>query len=271
MKKKGFIATSLIYSFFLVFLILMTTILVRSANNRILLSAVKEDIREDINGQPGFIIDTLPIGNYAVGSVVTYANEDWLVLRDATDAVLVVLNRALKQEELVNALGRSRLTLEYFGNCDVTSCQIRACRESAVGQEFCHIYTNSQDPSRPINLELRRTPSWNPSKDQVENGVFGKTIVSEAVNNWFNSHQGLHRAMEKDNLKLMTFSDGYMNHSGYVRIPILSEVSSINGVSPYHVLDSPSATPTNVNISTGSVVSSSAAFVRPVIEIKKGT
>ena len=64
MQKKGFIATSLIYSFFLVFLILMSTILARAANNRILLNAIKGDIREELDNQKGFVVDTIENKQY---------------------------------------------------------------------------------------------------------------------------------------------------------------------------------------------------------------
>ena len=46
-KKKnngGFIATSLIYSFFLVFALLMAAILATASENRILVNAIKKDI-----------------------------------------------------------------------------------------------------------------------------------------------------------------------------------------------------------------------------------
>ena len=49
-NKKGFIATSVIYSFFLVFLMLMVTILTSSVNNRVLVGRIKEDIRSEIDG-----------------------------------------------------------------------------------------------------------------------------------------------------------------------------------------------------------------------------
>jgi len=56
-KKRGFMATSLIYSFFLVFLMLMAAILADNANNRILLSSLKEDIRTSFQESQGFVVD----------------------------------------------------------------------------------------------------------------------------------------------------------------------------------------------------------------------
>ena len=57
MKKNGFMVTSLIYSFFLVFLLLMATLLAKDASNRILLKAIKDDIRSGLEQDDGFVVD----------------------------------------------------------------------------------------------------------------------------------------------------------------------------------------------------------------------
>ena len=49
MNNKGFIATSLIYSFFLVFVAVMASILATYAHNRILVNNVNEGIVDDLN------------------------------------------------------------------------------------------------------------------------------------------------------------------------------------------------------------------------------
>lgn len=48
MNKKGFIAVSIIFSFFIVFLLLLTINLTAYAQNRILLNQVKKDIKYKI-------------------------------------------------------------------------------------------------------------------------------------------------------------------------------------------------------------------------------
>ena len=48
-KKNGFIATSLIYSFFLVFITLFLTIIADYLQNKVLLNTIESDIKEDIN------------------------------------------------------------------------------------------------------------------------------------------------------------------------------------------------------------------------------
>ena len=49
MHKNGFIATSLIYSFFLIFLAIIANILFSYAHNRILLNNINEGILDDLN------------------------------------------------------------------------------------------------------------------------------------------------------------------------------------------------------------------------------
>ena len=89
-NKKGFIATSLIYSFFLVFLMLMVTILTSSVSNRVLVGRIKDDIRSEIDGQESFVTSTLEIKSYEIGEVVNFANEDWQVVQDKGMQVVLV-------------------------------------------------------------------------------------------------------------------------------------------------------------------------------------
>ena len=49
MNKKGFIATSLIYSFFLIFITLFLTIIADYLQNKVLLNTIEKGIKEDIN------------------------------------------------------------------------------------------------------------------------------------------------------------------------------------------------------------------------------
>jgi len=265
-KKHGFIATSLIYSFFLVFLMLMVSILARTANNRILLGAMKEDIKTELNSEAGFIIETIESKTYNFNERVTFANESWLVLKNNTNSVVVVLERSLTQDEVLVALGKNRNTSEFFGTCNVSSCQVRACRNFYAGQEFCYLYSG--------NTNLYTSPAWNPSMTQIQNQNYGKTIVSEVVNNWFFTHQGLRRAMQKEKLVSMTFSDGFMNNTGYIRLPLSNEVSGVQGVIPFHLSNSigtSNGRQTRIyNGSVQTVWSYNPAYIRPVIEIKKG-
>ncbi len=53
MNNKGFIATSLIYSFFLIFITLFLTIIADYLQNKVLLNTIEKGIKEDINNSMG--------------------------------------------------------------------------------------------------------------------------------------------------------------------------------------------------------------------------
>jgi len=84
MKKnnKGFIAISLIYSFFLVFLVTLLMILANYVHNRILLSSVKKETQEYLNGLAEFNPVELENKIYNQGEEVNLASNRWLVLKD---------------------------------------------------------------------------------------------------------------------------------------------------------------------------------------------
>ena len=277
-QKKGFMATSLIYSFFLVFLMLMIGILTTTMNNRILVNSLKEDIRSSLEKEQGFVVDTLENKTYALGEIVSFGNETWQVVTNKANSVVLVLQRSLTKMEIEKALGKSN-NREFFGTCtSETSCQVRACREFTGGEEYCFYY--------PANTRLHSKPTWAPNITQIRNQNMGKTIVSKVVNDWFSMHQGLQIVLEKNKLIPMTFNDGYLNYpeSGgkaiYVRIPHTSDLNSVtswNGVKPFHILNSVGASNElqtriyNRTDKEATIVSSNtAALIRPVIEAKKG-
>lgn len=63
MNNKGFIATSLIYSFFLIFITLFLTIIADYLQNKVLLNTIEKGIKEDINS-------TMGIQDFEVGSFI---------------------------------------------------------------------------------------------------------------------------------------------------------------------------------------------------------
>lgn len=48
-KRKGFIATSLIYSFFLVFIAILVSIMANYTSTRVQLNRLKQDAKEELN------------------------------------------------------------------------------------------------------------------------------------------------------------------------------------------------------------------------------
>lgn len=271
-NKKGFLATSMIYSFFLVFLMLMVTILAENVNNRVLVGRIKDDIREEIDGQQSFVTDVLEAKNYLVGDTVSYAGEDWQVIEDKGTQVVLVLKRALTKKEIVDGIGEEGNNALY-GSCDDTSCQVRACYNASTlgtaGELYCWIFES--------NTNLYRIPSWMPNETQIKNQNYGQTIVSAVTRSWFNTHQGLQKALNNNKLINMTFSDGELTTTGYVRIPSTSEVSNATNVSkwysvkPFHILEKNSNIETRIyNTALENVNSNTAAFIRPVIEVQEG-
>ncbi len=275
MKKKGFIATSLIYSFFLVFLILMTGILVSSVNKRMLVNSLKKDIRVSLESQSGFVADKLEKNAYTLGEEVQYAGEIWQVMKESpasATTVLLILKNGLNSEaitsSITNSEGKNISNAVYYGACSTSGCLARACRDVPA-----YSYNASGEPvdssGRVINglygkdtcyYDTRHTnqfmkPTWMPVEDtsknihQVTTNNNGQMIISDILNSWFRTHAGLSKALRKNKLKSFTFSDGYFNYPQvvgsyrqdpiYVRLPLLTELTNTNGwngVVPFHVI-----------------------------------
>jgi len=206
---------------------------------------------------------------------VSFGNENWQVIRDTGNSLVLVLERSLNKNEIESALGRASTNTEYFGSCNDTFCEVRACRSFMGGMEYCYIYTP--------NTLLHSKPAWKPTTSQSQNENYGRTIVSKVVEEWFTKHQGLQQVLSKDKLIQQTFSDGYFNYPQgeesaiYVRIPLLSDLTSVSSwqqVLPFHVLNS--VGPSNeiqtriYNGAIRTVNSNTSARIRPVIEAKKG-
>ncbi len=291
MKKNGFMATSLIYSFFLVFLLLMASLLAKDANNRILLNAMEENIRSSLEEDNEFVVDKLESKIYMEGSIVSFAGETWQVIKDKGASIILILQRTLTRGEIVNALGSNIATTNtaYYetGTCDETSCQVRSCREvptfnpnnppiGIYGRENC--YYDPRNPSQYIKA------SWLPTTAQVETQNFGQKIPSTIVMNWFQSHLGLQRALDLGKLNALDFDDGFLHYDAsreiYVRIPLQSEVTAANSSSwtstgaPFHILSTMGAIrEAQIHIygpNLQLVTSTTSAFIRPVIEVKEG-
>ena len=272
-NKKGFLATSMIYSFFLVFLMLMVTILASSVSNRILVGRIKEDIRSEIDGQESFVIGSLESKTYQIGEVVNFASENWQVIQDKGNTVVLVLQRSLTKQEIISAIGQDGNT-QFYGTCNTdTDCQVRACfnatSTSMGGQMYCYFFSG--------NANLYRIPSWKPTNTQVQNQNYGQTIVSAVVNSWFNAHQGLQRVLANNKLVEMNINDGALTTKGYVRIPMTSEVSNTTNankwanIRPFHLLEKNNNTQTRIyNTAMQNVNSNTAAYIRPVIEVIEG-
>ena len=94
-QKNGFIAVSMIYSFFLVFLMIVLASSAKNAQTRQLLRTIKEDVKEELN-QKEFIVIHLPKEEeYQISQEIDFVGDIWQVVENKTDSVVLVLKREL--------------------------------------------------------------------------------------------------------------------------------------------------------------------------------
>ena len=300
MNKKGFFAVSLIYSFFIVFLALMVMVLAQSVNSRILVSRVKEDIRDDISNTRDLFVSKIKDG-YMVGDTIFLAGEEWMVFHDQGDSYTLLLNRALTKSEIVRSLGlstESDFTIEngakvgydaseFYGTCEEESdCQVRACRNYPSGIEYCYLYTN--DAGNTLE-NFHRNPTWKWRWGETEDkGNFGTMIVSKIVNVWFEDHQGLQRLSRAHKFVGETVAPFILDGTslgeehkitGFVRLPYSTEFeglpilvqNKLKTISPIHLTDVASGLQVKFynRGSIENVYSNMPAYIRPVIEVLK--
>ena len=271
MNRKGFMATSLLYSFFFVFLMLMMGILAASVSNRVLVNNIKKDIREDIEGSSSIIKLDIPYKNYRQGDTIEFANESWKVLGINGKIVTLVLDRSLSSEEIALAGGYS--TNDSYFECKGSSCLLRNCvKDEIKGNSECYVLTDKRN--------IYNTPIWKVSgyESQLQNVIYGQSLVGNVVSKWFLSHPGLKIAVEKGKLSVLSFSDGTINYNNeLIRIPNSSEATLINSWwnasdYPIHLIDKPSNNKIYVcEYKISNAVSKeleTGAYIRPVIEVK---
>lgn len=200
MKKKnnkGFIAISLIYSFFLVFLMTLLTIVSNYAYNRILLNGVKKTTQEKLNSLSEFNPIRLDNKTYTKDETVLYANENWKVIADLESEVILVLERSLTNEELKNGLG-----IEYH--------------DEVIKEDTTNMCFNGYDPYYCFFKENEvggyNLYSWEDS--------FAKKIVEQ----WLDENALLQKAKVRGSLKEMTFTDETTReYTSFIRIPVAGE------------------------------------------------
>lgn len=271
-KKNGFIAISLIYSFFLVFLMIMLANAMKNAQTRQLLKVLKDDIKSELNERE-FIITSLENRSFQIGENIDLVGDSWEVIKDNGNSVTLILKRSLNAEEITNALNVDATDKKYFGTCNNTSCQVRMCMNQ-YSDNFCYATTN------------------------VENALYynwDNSIAKKIVNHWFENNNNLQKICrlqynelvghqtcdtEKGKLIYMIFSDGVRNNNeGYIRLATKDEINSnpswithdakawtitkdqtgsTNGKSKIYGLDG--ATYQNADTLT----------IRPVIQVQKG-
>jgi len=246
MKKnnKGFIAISLIYSFFLVFLVTLLMILANYVHNRILLSSVKKETQEYLNGLAEFNPVELENKIYNQGEEVNLASNRWLVLKDNGTEVDLILKETISEMDITNALIAQGISNGYINNT-LTMCL------NNYHPKYCNYASNS------IFNEYR----WNTS------------LVKTVVDYWFENAALLKKARDTGSLREQNFNDGKVTYNDYIRIPTASEAALVNDANTWFLTFSYQANGISYLNVQGTNVEAHSAYktIRPVIRIKKSS
>lgn len=252
-NNKGFIAISLIYSFFLVFLIVLLSVVANYAHNRILLNDVKVTIKEKLNDLSEFNPIYLENKTYTLNEVVRYANDNWIVLSNTSRGVRLLLERSLTNQELLAALESSGISCDLI----VQENKINMCLPwySSI---FCS-YKNA-------TVGQYNEYSWSIS------------VVKKVVDAWFNENALLQKALARGALNQQEFFDRNSNtYKEYIRIPLSGELDSLNNEDiskstwslTFKKLDS-GKNIISLNEEKSVIAHETKLEIRPIIWVKKG-
>lgn len=202
-NNKGFIAISLVYSFFLVFLVTLLAIALEYTQNRILLSDVKNEIQTYLNNLAEFNPISIENKEYVVGESISFAGDNWLVMNDEEDKTTVVLKRSLTKEEITTALNNAEIPTTIQEENKTLMCS--------------NLYSY-------LLCSYESETSFNPYQWQ-------KSIVNKIVEDWFSNHAHLQKAIQKNTIIPMQFEDGRgENTESFIRIPLNIEGETIKNV-----------------------------------------
>ena len=202
MNNKGFIATSLIYSFFLIFITLFLTIIADYLQNKVLLNTIEKGIKDDINSTMGiqdfevgsFIGITVSCDNvngaelYVISKVDYNNNEIILYSLDKTDSVAnIILNDI--DTGYMNATYYNKILYSFKDNAGSKSYKINdnLCIKSGVpsGDIGDPTYTTTEgyvsSSCSGLNYRKKKELYINDRKKvcKVENDATGTTYIVE--------------------------------------------------------------------------------------------
>lgn len=95
LNNKGFAISSVMFSLLILAISLMFGILAILVSRKMTLDKIKDNVRQTVNGDIVIVPEDykgITPRAYAVGDHVTYANLDWIVVKDNGNNVTVVLN-----------------------------------------------------------------------------------------------------------------------------------------------------------------------------------
>ncbi len=202
MNNKGFIATSLIYSFFLIFITLFLTIIADYLQNKVLLNTIEKGIKDDINSTMG--IQDFEVGSfiglstdacdittaklYVISKVDYNNNKIILYSLDKTDSVAnIILNDI--DTGYMNATYYNKILYSFKDNAGSKSYKINdnLCIKSGVpsGDIGDPTYTTTEgyvsSNCSGLNYRQKKELSINDRKKvcKVENDATGTTYIVE--------------------------------------------------------------------------------------------
>lgn len=265
-QKNGFIAVSMIYSFFLVFLMIILATSARNAQTRELLRVFKNDVIKELNQKEFIVIKLSKEDNYTVSQEIDFVGETWQVVENKTDSVVLVLKRALNMEEITSALETNPGNDSFFSNsCNTSSCRIKMCT-SKYSNQFCYF----------VNTSSYRSYRFSDSTIKyVLERWLEKNVNLQKICRWQYDEEKDKRVCQKDTLLEMSFSDGVSTQKGYIRIPTKQEINT----TPGWMIGTNAWTLTKEKevggksyvyaFSNSAITSESALEIRPVIEVRK--
>ena len=178
MNNKGFIATSLIYSFFLIFITLFLTIIADYLQNKVLLNTIEKGIKDDINS-------TMGIQDFEVGSFIGLTDSC-----DITNAELYVISKIdyNNNEIILYSLNETTSTSNYILD-DIDTGYMNATYYNKILYSFKD--KNTGNKSYKINNNLC-------IKSGVPNGDIGNATYTTTEGYVSNSCSGLSYRQKKE-------------------------------------------------------------------------
>lgn len=241
-NNKGFIAISLIYSFFLVFLMTLLAIVANYTHNRILLNDVKKTTQKKLNDLSEFNPISLENKTYKTKDIVTYAGDSWEVISDNENNVTLILSRSLTKTELT-----SSISSKYHS----------AIKENAMNMCFSS-YDSNYCCYAGSEIGKYNLYYWDDS------------LVKNVIDIWLLNNALLQKAIVRGTLVEMSFSDGRQNYSSYIRIPVNNEYSNENIWTLTYAGESSKQSLVYVN-NSGVVAHTTQKEIKPIIQVKKAT
>jgi len=255
--NKGFIAISLIYSFFLVFFMVLLGIMADYIHNRILLNDIKKVTQKELNERSEFNPITLPFkdGGYKSGDEVSFVNEKWLVTADSNgDYVTLVLKRALTNSEL-NAALKGKPDNE---SDDVYNRLLKSnVLQNAINEEKVYMCYKGI-PTTETEIE---NVCYFQDKNYVGNYreySWSISIVKYVVDYWYENNALLQRAQAQGGLESMNGDILDLDYDPYVRVLTNEELYLLGKTSSWW----------NYDLVTLGVEYTTSYEVHPVINVK---